>query len=288
MSTIYKNKNVKEELMLLYEQKLKSLNIVFKEIDIDSSFGRTRVIKAGNEKGKQIVLFHGYNAGSPLTLEAVKELTFEYCLFAIDTIGQATKSENTTIDIHDDSFAIWADQVLEKLSITKANIVGISYGAFIVQKLMIHKPAKIAKSILVVPSGIVSGNIWDAITKLSIPLLRFKTTKKEEHLIKFIDAFQPNDDDFISKMLKLIITGVKLDTKIPKLLKRKQVEHFNKPVYIITASNDVYFPSKKIKKRSENLFNDLREVYELKGSKHMPSKKYYTDIQRIVKKWIEE
>ncbi|MDO5981110.1 alpha/beta fold hydrolase [Flavivirga spongiicola] len=272
--------------MKLYEEKLEGLDIEYTEIDIDTQFGRTRIIKTGNPKGKKVVLFHGYNAGAPVTLEAVKELRNIYCFYAIDTIGQATKSAETKMNIKDDSFAIWSDEVLEKLNINKGNIIGISYGAFIVQKLITYRPQRVKKCVFVVPSGIVNGNIWESMTKLTIPLIRFKITKKERHLKAFLNAFVPEGDKFMFKMLKLIMEGVKLDTRIPALLKRKHIKHFNKPVYIMSASNDIYFPSKKIAKKSKSLFNNLKEVYLLENSKHMPSKNTFGEIQFKIKEWI--
>ncbi|NVK52262.1 MAG: alpha/beta hydrolase [Flavobacteriaceae bacterium] len=287
MSAIYKNKQAKIDLMNLYDQKLQSLQIAYKNIDVNTKFGNTRVVQAGNNNGKKIVLFHGYNAGAPLTLEAVIGLMDTYCFYAIETVGQATKSDETTINIKDDSFALWADEVLDGLQISSANFIGISYGAFILQKLITYKPYKVASCIFVVPSGIVSGNIWESITKLTLPFMRYKITKSDTHLRSFIKAFVPEDDTFMMKMLTLIMKGVKLDTRIPKLLKKKDISHFNSPVYIIAAKNDVYFPGEKIKKRSTELFNNIQEVHLLNDSKHMPSKETFKYIQRKIKEWIQ-
>ena len=286
MSTIYKNKQAKSELMQLYDEKLASLNIPYNEIDIKTQFGNTRIIQVGKPSGKPIVLLHGYNAGSPLTLEAVKELTDDYVFYAIDTIGQTTKSDETHMNIKDDSYAIWLDEVLEKLHLEQTHIIGISYGAFILQKLMVYKPQRIEKSILVVPSGIVNGNIWESLTKLTLPLIKFKIKKTDTNLKKFISAFTPKNDDFIFKLLRAIMHGVKMDTRIPTLLKKKQVEHYNKPVYVIAASNDIYFPGQQVIERCRLLFNNFQDAYILEHSNHMPGRETYPIIQSKIKEWI--
>lgn len=56
MKPLYKNQEAKTDIMSLYEEKLNSLQIDYKEIDVKTSFGNTRVIKTGNENGKPIVL----------------------------------------------------------------------------------------------------------------------------------------------------------------------------------------------------------------------------------------
>lgn len=286
MKSIYKNNQAKIDLMNLYDKKLKDLEIDYENIDINTNFGRTRVVKAGNSKRKKIVIFHGYNAGAPITIEAIKGILDKYCFYVIETIGQATKSEENIINIKDNSFALWANEVLEKLDIKKGNIIGISYGAFIVEKLMVYKPESFDKCILVVPSGIVNGNFWQSTKKLTLPLIRWNITKKEKHLKSFLNAFVPIENEFLYKMLCLIMKGVKLDTRIPKLLKRKEVENFTAPVYIIATKDDIYFPGEKIAQRSKKLFLNLKEVHLLENSKHMPSEDTYPIIQRKIIEWI--
>lgn len=285
-NSIYKNKETKVKLMKLYNEKLKSLKIDYTEIDIDTPYGRTRVVKTGNKDNKPIVMFHGFNAGSPITLEAVKDLNKEYCLYVIETIGQATKSEGDVMNIKDDSFAIWANLILEKLQLNHVNVIGISYGAFIVGKLITHKPEKVDKCILLVPSGIVNGDFWESMKKLTYPLIKWKVTKKEKDLNTFLRAFIPPNDSFMHKMLTVMMKGIKLDTRIPKLLKTKDIQHFDKPVYIIGAENDVHFPGEKLIKRSKKLFKNLQGTHLLKNSNHMPSKDSFEEIQLKLREWI--
>ena len=272
--------------MNLYNEKIKDLQIEYTNIDVDTKFGRTRVVKTGNPNGKTIVMLHGYNAGAPITIEAIKGIVDKYCFYVIETVGQATKSEETIINIKDDSFALWVDEVLQKLDIEKTTIIGISYGAFIAEKLMTYRPQRIENCILVVPSGIVSGNFWESTKKLTLPFLIWNITKKEKHLRSFLSAFVPVEDKFLYKMLSTIMKGVKLDTRIPKLLKVKEVKNFNAPVYVITAKNDVYFPGEKIASRSKELFSNLKDVHILESSKHMPSKNTYPIIQQKILEWI--
>ena len=287
MKSIYKSEKAKEEIMSLYDEKLSSLSIDYTELDIETQFGRTRVIKTGNPKGKPIVLFHGINAGAPLTLEAVIGLREDYQLFAIDTIGQATKSAETVLNIKDDSYAVWADQVIEKLNILNVNYIGISYGAFILQKLITHKPKSVEKCIFVVPSGLVNGQLWPSLTKLSFPLIRFMITKKDNHLKSFLKAFVPTNDEFMFRMQKALLLGVNIDYRRPTLLKKKDVQNFLKPVFLIEASDDIFFPGKDAEKRSKEIFQTLKEVYFLKDTKHMPSKETYPEIQMKIREWIQ-
>ncbi|MDW7692206.1 alpha/beta hydrolase [Flammeovirgaceae bacterium SG7u.111] len=286
MKSIYKSDQAKVEIMKLYEEKLASLNLDYTETDVPTQFGNTRVITAGNPKRGKLVLFHGINAGAPLTLEAVQGLSADFQLVAIDTIGQATKSDETVLDIKGDSYAIWADEVLEKLAIQEADFIGVSYGAYILQKLITHKPQRVKKSVFVVPSGLVNGNTWESITKLTFPLIRFMLTKKDEHLRSFIKAFVPDKDEFMFRLQKQLLLGVNIDYRRPTLLKKSDVAHFENPVYLIEASDDIFFPGEEAVARAKEVFNNIGGVHFLKNSKHMPAKHNYPEIQQKIREWI--
>lgn len=288
MKQLYKNEKAKTEIMGLYDEKLKSLQIDYQEIDIKTSFGNTRVIKTGNENGLPIVLFHGINAGAPLTLEAVKELRKDYLLYAIDTIGQATKSDANRIDISDNSYALWVEETLKYLNISNAYFIGISYGAYILQKVISHNPEMVTKCIFVVPSGLVNGKFGASMLKLTFPLIRFLMTKKDEHLRKFLKAFVPEKDEFMFRLQKALLTGLNMDYRRPQLLKEKDVEKYNNPVYMIVADNDVFFPGLEAVERAKQVFNNFRTAHVLKNSMHMPHKGNYTEIQQKIKLWLEE
>ena len=188
-TSIYKTEEARRSMMALYEQRLQDLHIEYEEFDVDTFAGKTHIVATGKKDAPPVVLFHGINAGSPLTLDAVKGLRDEFRLYGVDTIGQATKSAENRLPLEDDSLARWAVDVLDKLGLQKPNFIGVSYGAFLLQKLMTHFPERIEKGIFVVPGGLVNGAFIPSMTKLTLPLIRFMITKKDDHLLKFMDAF---------------------------------------------------------------------------------------------------
>jgi pimeloyl-ACP methyl ester carboxylesterase len=287
MKSLYKSEQSKAAIMSLYDEKLKSLQIEYQEIDVKTRFGRTRVLKTGNSNGKLIVVFHGINAGAPLTLEALKDLRKDYLLYVIDTIGQATKSDENRINITDNSYALWVDDVLGQLNIKEANFIGISYGSYILQKLISHYPEKVTKCIFVVPSGLVNGKFWVSMKQLTFPLLRFLVTKKDVHLKAFTRAFVPEDDSFMFRLQKELLTGLNMDYRRPKLLQKKDVERFKNPVYMIVADDDIFFPGDAAVKRAQQLFNNLFDVHVVSNCKHMPKLSSYPEIQQKIALWID-
>lgn len=284
--SIYKYPEAKEQIIRLYDQKLASLEIDYEDIYVDTFAGSTHVIVTGNLDKPPVVLLHGVNAGAPVALEAIKGLAENYRIYAIDTIGQTTKSAETRLNLKDDSYGKWLAETMELLGLEKAVLIGVSYGAFLIQKLMMFAPQKIEKAIFVVPSGIVNGQFWESTKKLTIPLLKFMRTKKEEDLLRFIDAFYDDKDRSVIDLQNTLLTGVKMDYRRPPLLKKKDVERLEFPVYAIFAEKDIFFPMKKSIAQCKSLFKNFNDYYVLKGSKHVPLKSDYPVIENEIKKFL--
>jgi len=284
--SIYKTDQARQDILALYDKKLASLNLDYQEIDIPTNFGKTRVVKTGNPDGKTIVLFHGFNAGSPITIDPIKEMTNDYLVYCVDTVGQTTKSEGKPLSIKDNSFGVWADEVLEGLGLDQVTCCGISYGGFILQKLIAHKPNRVAKCIFLVPAGLVNGDFLPSMKKLSFPLMKFMLFKKEKDFKSFIDAFVPADDEHMIALQRVMMYGTKLNTKIPPLLKETDVAHFTNPVYLIVAENDIFFPYKSAIERAKKVYKNLKETHILKNSKHIPHKATFPELQVKLREWI--
>ncbi|MBR4343338.1 MAG: hypothetical protein IKP88_11670 [Lachnospiraceae bacterium] len=52
MRTIYKSERGKEEILNLYDSQLSRLTIPWKDIYVDTSFGKTHIVETGNELGE--------------------------------------------------------------------------------------------------------------------------------------------------------------------------------------------------------------------------------------------
>ena len=156
------------------------------------------------------------------------------------------------------------------------------------QKLITYNPEMVGKCIFVVPSGLVNGKFMESMSRLSFPLMKFLFTKKDSDLKKFISAFVPEDDEFMFRLQKALLTGLNMDYRRPTLLKKEDVQNFNGSVYMIVADDDVFFPGQDAVEKAKAIFRNFKAAHVLKGSKHMPSKENYPEIQEKIKQWIEE
>lgn len=286
--SIYKSQEAKEILLKLYDEKLNSIQIEYEDIYIDTSFGKTHIIVTGNQDNRPLVLLHGINAGAPVALEAIKNLRDNYRIFAIDTIGQTTKSAENRLNTKDDSYGKWLSETLDKLKIEKAPIIGISYGAFLLQKIMSFSPKKVEKGIFVVPAGIVNGSFIKLLRQLMFPLIKYLFSKSEKHLLQFMKSFYSDSDEYAITFQKSMLLGTVLDFRSPPILRRKDVVNLFAPVYGIFVDNDIFFSADKTIIKCKQIFRNFKEYIILENAKHIPDKKNYPQIEKQIRIWLEE
>jgi pimeloyl-ACP methyl ester carboxylesterase len=287
-TSIYKSESYKTDIMRLYDQRLKACNIDYEEFYVDTFAGKTHVIATGDKANPPLFILHGINAGAPMAIEAIKGLNKTYCIYAIDTVGQATKSAETRLAMNDDSYARWINEAMDKLNIQTAVFIGVSYGAFLLQKLMTFYPDRISKGIFVVPSGFVNGPFLKSMQKLTFPLIRFLSTKTEKSLVKFMDAFYSEIDIQGIAFQKNVLLGVKVDYRRPTLLTAKEIKALKAPVYAMVADNDIFFPGDKTLERAKNIFSNFKGSHVLRNTKHIPAAHTYAEIENQLKKWLVE
>jgi len=287
-NSLYKTPQAQKESMRLYEAKLQSLKISYTEKDVETTFGQTHIIVAGDSTKPPVLVLHGIHAGAPVSVEAIQGLGEQYCILAIDTIGQTTKSAQTQLPINNNAYGQWLAEVMDALQIEQAPIVGVSYGAFILQRLISYAPHRISKCIFVVPSGLVNGPFWASMKKLTLPLLKYKIWKKEKHLRQFMQAFYTQISKEDVAFQKNLLTGVNLDFRRPKLLQAEEAQQLEAPLYVIIAEKDYFFPGPKALERCHKLFKKVKDSYQLKGSKHIPSAQAFDKITSLIRKWLAE
>ena len=202
-SILYKSEAAKTELLKRYDQKRQNLKIPTEDIYVNTFAGKTHILASGDLNNPPVLILHAFNAGAPVSLEPIQELQKNYRLYALDTVGQTTKSDETKLSLKNDDYGRWISEVLSQLKVERAIFIGVSYGGFLLLKFMQFAPQKICKSILVVPGGIVDGNPRSLITKVTFPMVKFLITKSDKSLKDLWMLFTPVMGKMMLHLLKI-------------------------------------------------------------------------------------
>jgi pimeloyl-ACP methyl ester carboxylesterase len=146
--------NARTRFLDLYERLFQQLwPEPVKAEDVPTTFGPTRVYRAGRDRGRPIVLLSGAGGNSLMWHRYIRPLGEHHPVVAVDTIGEAGASVQEAPVQDGRDGAKWLDEVLAGLNVDAAHVVGCSYGGWLAMNHEIHTPGRIAGLVLLDPAG---------------------------------------------------------------------------------------------------------------------------------------
>ena len=270
MHSFFQNIEAKNKALQLYDKKLEALGVSYERIKVETSFGNTNILATGNPSNAPIILLHGSNGCAPVAIEALIGLVNDYRVYSIDVVGQPNFSEEIRPAMTDHSYGRWMHEILSRLSVKDAILVGISFGGFIGWKTLVLEEKRIAKTFLIAPAGIVNGHPLKMFWNIFLPMKLYRWRTKEKFLLRFLNALFTEQDDFAFHFLSNLFLYYEMDFSPIPLIKKSEAKKIKTPVYFIGAENDLLFPGQKLLQQARKLFPSIQEILLLKKSRHVP------------------
>jgi len=280
----FKSKQGKEKILKLYNQKLKELNVNYTEKTIDTKFGHTNVIEVGDTNLPPLMLIHGTGGCAPLILESFPELHKHYCVFAVDVLAQPNKSAEDRLDMKALDYGHWLFEVIIKLRLNNVTLVGFSFGGLISLKALEFNQTAIKEVFLIAPVYIVNGNPFLNLWKMFIPLKKFIKTNNKPSIEKVMDVLFSEYDEFALQFLSTTFQNCNMDFSPLPVISKGSAKNIQVPITIFAAENDIMFPGKKLIRRANAIFPNIKKSILLDKSKHVPNQHDFKVIENFILK----
>jgi pimeloyl-ACP methyl ester carboxylesterase len=151
-TSVFKTEAGRDKVRAYYNSVLSRLP--FGQRTVDTSFGQTFLLTAGQETNPPVILLHGSCSNSVFWLPEIMGLSESYRVYAIDIVGEAGNSAEYRPDLESDAFAFWLGEVLDTLDVKQAVIMGNSLGGWMGLKFATTFPERVAKLVLIASAGI--------------------------------------------------------------------------------------------------------------------------------------
>ena len=283
MPSLFKSAVGKEEILSLYDKKLRELDIDYQYKVIDTSYGKTNIIITGSAENPPLMIIHGSNGCAPISLETYPNLSTRFQVFAIDVLAQPNKSAETRLSMKDNSYGKWMNEVIDKLKISNVILVGFSFGGLVILKTLIYDEVKIKEVFLAAPAYIVNGNPLKALFKVFIPMRRYMRTKKIKFVEQFLSGVFTERDEFAISYLSKVFLYFKMDFTPVPVISKAEAKSITIPVTLIAAKRDLMFPGDKMLRRASKIFSSVKTIL-LEQSKHVQSKADNRKIEALIMK----
>jgi pimeloyl-ACP methyl ester carboxylesterase len=151
---VFKSEEGKIKILEHYKKLLRIVTVPYQERYIDTSYGTTYMIEAGNDGRPEIFLFHGSSSNSAMWFGDIPVLAEQYHVFAIDIIGEAGHSAENRLDVRKDDYAKWILELVEALNINQVILIGNSFGGWMALKFATAFSERVSRLVLIATSGI--------------------------------------------------------------------------------------------------------------------------------------
>lgn len=270
MKTIYKSEESKRKILDLYDSQLSRLTNPWKDVYVDTSYGRTHIVETGNFSGEPLLVFHGGNATTAYNLLACDFIMEDFHIYAVDMVGHPGKSAETSLPAKGYEYGKWVSEVIDGLKFDKISLFGGSFGAGVIAKTMCVCPDKIKKVVLYVPSGIKNAPAINS-ASMMLPMIAYWVVGKDKWLKKCMlpmAVTENNITDDIYETAKLSIDYVKVKTGMPSDVDGELMRKCNAPTLVMAAEKDCLFPGGGVIERAKRIIPNCK-TYLLKDRGHM-------------------
>ncbi len=290
MAGIYKNKQSEMAMQELYDRQLQALNTDYEDIYVDTRFGKTHVVKIGNQSGKPLLVTHGGNFTMPYELSYYAALLPYFCVYAVDTIGHPGKSAQAAVSHKTMAYGEWASDVIAGLGFQTISCLSGSLGCRILLKLMCVAPKKVEKSVLIVPAGFVNTDTRSLGKSVGLlPAILYPITGKEKWLRKILLPMAIEEKNITGALIEMHQYSRKhvavKNNVMSGIAKAEDLQRYTAPTLIIVSEYDAMFPADKTLAKAKETIQNLT-THVLKGQGHkfaLPG-----DVISMIKSFLEK
>jgi len=269
MKHIYKSAEGERLVRERYLAFLKHWPVPNQQIRIPTNQGETFVVASGAEAAPPLLLLHGGAANSAMWMGDIRAFASSFRVNAIDMIGEPGLSAPSRPPLSSDAHALWLDEVLRGLSVTRTAFIGVSLGGWLALDYAMRRPQRVERVAVLCPGGIGRqkvGIVFETIAlrmcgawgkrKLAQRILGRPPANPSPAAKAFIDFVSLIHQHFRPRMVKLPVFS-------DEALSRLEI-----PLLAIVGGRDMLLDSRQTKNRLERLV-PLAEVVYLPEAGHL-------------------
>lgn len=268
----------------VYQIYLNRLPTGTESLSIETSYGRTNVLRIGAPGDPALVILHARNGCAPLAIRHFLSLLPNFRIYAIDLPGQPNLSAEVRLPPKTAAYGQWMHELLSKLGIWYANLVGIELGAYAALKSLTFDARRVAAAYLMTPLGLHTTGKWRHYWGLQRPFSHFLRKPSAENLGKLASHMWQESDDDMLHFWKDVLPGYSSDLSYLPAIPSDTLSALTTPIYCFVGSEDHYFFQ-----RTEHVkIPSLQSTTVLPNIGYLPSPMAYALIVKQIQNTFSE
>ncbi|MEV0247470.1 alpha/beta hydrolase [Nocardia sp. NPDC050712] len=143
----------KTEFLRLYDAAAANWPVPSTDLDVETSFGTTRVRRSGSGEGAPIVVLPGIGGNGLVWHRFIADLARDHVVYTPDVIGWAGRCVQTAPLRDAADIGKWMVEVFDGLGAARVHLAGNSYGAWLAGVVAVYHSDRLASMTMIEPSG---------------------------------------------------------------------------------------------------------------------------------------
>ena len=271
-----------------YEAAMRLWPVPYEEMDIPTPFGMTHVVVSGPKDAPPLVLLHGYMATLTMWSLNIADFSKDYRVYAIDTMGQPSKSIPSEPIRNEGDYAVWLTATLDGLQLDGIFLVGMSYGGWLALNFAIAARERVQKLVLLSPGG----GFVPMARQFSIRgllMLWFTTRFTVNSFMRWLGFKDRPGDPETKLVFDLMYLGLKhfrvpVETLrvLPVMFSDDQLRAMRVPTLLLVGEQEVICDPATALDRARRLFPDVRGELVPRSSHDMCSSQHRIVDARVL------
>jgi len=271
MARIWKSTEGEHAVHERYLQLLTHWPVPNRQLRVPTREGETFVIASGPEDAPAVLLLHGSMANSASWMADISVWAAHFRVFAVDLIGDAGLSAPSRPPLDSEAHALWLDDAMQALAITRASIVGVSLGGWLTLDYATRRPERVRSIVVLCPAGVGRQRIGFVFKLAPLRLLGAWGRRKAAEIVLGRAPADPSPAvRFFADFMALIHRHFR-----PRMVKfpvfaDNALQRLTMPAMAILGGKDVLFDSASTKQRLERNLARVEVHYLPEAGHYIP------------------
>ena len=238
--SVFKDSESESKYMAAYDNVLSHWPVPYVAMDIPTRFGRTHINVSGSQTAPPLLLLPGNFTSSTTWFHNVARLSQAYCVYAIDTLGDVGKSIPECLLANRSDYANWVNEILTDLKISKATLMGLSYGGFLSVNFALHHPDKVHRLVLLCP-GLPLAPFTLRWMMYGMPMLFSSSHWAGEWFLRGTARKGYDRTDFVQETFVIGVAGMRSKSVMRPVIHADEWKKIQMPTLLLVGDSEILY-----------------------------------------------